>query len=169
MAKERNFLTLEVKRFIVKEREKNKRLTQISEAVFREYKVKASKTVVFRICKNKDAIRRLVEEIELIPEEPDRNFTIKQSQITDFFCRTKINFRSVLCFCTSSLWVSKKFKSRSLYPTAQIFWKNWNSFLVSPFLVSQHHCKLGFVKRGNFKLIIHKSIWRIFKNRERYV
>ena len=103
MAKERNFLTLEVKRFIVKEREKNKSLTQISEAVFREYKVKASKTVVFRICKNKDAIRRLVEEIELIPEEPDRNFTIKQSQITDFCLQNKKKFRSVLCFYTSSL------------------------------------------------------------------
>ena len=62
MAKERNFLTL-VKRFIVKEREKNKSLTQISEVVFRGYKVKASKTVVFRICKNEDAILPATENL----------------------------------------------------------------------------------------------------------
>ena len=31
----------------------------------------------------------LVEEIELIPEEPERNFTTKQSQITDFFAKQK--------------------------------------------------------------------------------
>ena len=29
----------------------------------------------------------LVEEIELIPEETERNFTTKQSQITDFFAK----------------------------------------------------------------------------------
>ena len=37
----------------------------------------------------------LVEEVELIPEEPERNLTKKQSQITDFFCKTKINFRLI--------------------------------------------------------------------------
>ena len=31
----------------------------------------------------------LVDEIELIPEEPERNFTTKQSQITDFFAKQK--------------------------------------------------------------------------------
>ena len=31
----------------------------------------------------------LVEEIELIPEEPERNVTTKQSQITDFFAKQK--------------------------------------------------------------------------------
>ena len=31
----------------------------------------------------------LVEEIELIPEEPERNVTTKQNQITDFFAKQK--------------------------------------------------------------------------------
>ena len=31
----------------------------------------------------------LVEEVELIPEEPERNLTKKQSQITDFFAKRK--------------------------------------------------------------------------------
>ena len=54
MAKQgRNFLNLEVKRFIVKEREKNKSLTQISQAVYQKFQVKAPKSVVHRLCQKR--------------------------------------------------------------------------------------------------------------------
>ena len=50
---EKQFLTLEQKKIILKEREKNKTLNEIVVAVFREYQTKTSKSAIHRVLKKK--------------------------------------------------------------------------------------------------------------------
>ena len=50
---EKQFLTLEQKKIILKEREKNKTLNEIVVAVFREYQTKTSKSEIHRVLKKK--------------------------------------------------------------------------------------------------------------------
>ena len=52
----RCFLTLEVKLFILDQKEKNKTISQIGQAVMKEYQVKTSKSVIGRTLKQKDKI-----------------------------------------------------------------------------------------------------------------
>ena len=63
MAKKRNFLNLEVQRFLLKEREKNKSLRQISKTVYDEFQVIASKSVVHRICQKKESVLTVTKNL----------------------------------------------------------------------------------------------------------
>ena len=52
----RNVLTLEVKKFILSEREKQKTITQIANSVYKEFSIRTSKSVIHRCFKKKDDI-----------------------------------------------------------------------------------------------------------------
>ena len=60
---ERQFLTLEQKRFIVLLREKNKTLNHIVEAVYKEFRIKTTVSVVDRLCQQKDKVLKATENI----------------------------------------------------------------------------------------------------------
>ena len=58
----RVWLTLEVKKFILSEREKQKTIAEIGNSVFKEFRVKASKSAIHRCLKKKDDILATMED-----------------------------------------------------------------------------------------------------------
>ena len=60
---ERQFLTLEQKRFIVLLREKDKTLNHIVEAVYKEFRIKTTVSDVHRLCQQKEKVLKATENI----------------------------------------------------------------------------------------------------------
>ena len=60
---ERQFLTLEQKRFIVLLREKDKTLNHIVEAVYKEFRIKTTVSVIHRLSKQKERVLKATENI----------------------------------------------------------------------------------------------------------